>query len=154
MKNKVILLTLGLYAFALAACSKSDRNSVNSDVKQANAGARDVYQNTKDAVANSWSDLKNYTYEKRSDFNIRTQAMAAKLDAEVSKLQADYNEAKASASRRAAMNELKDSRANLRQKLDALGNATVDTWDSAKANAVAAWDRTEAAYKKAKTDAS
>jgi Skp family chaperone for outer membrane proteins len=147
MKNNIIIITLGLSALALAACSKSDRN-------EANSGIKDVYQDSKSAIANTWSDLKDYTYEKRSDFNDRIQAMAAELEAEMSELQANYAEDKASASRRAAMQELKDSRADLSQKLDALGNATADTWGSAKANVIAAWDRTEAAYKKAKADAS
>ncbi len=80
--------------------------------------------------------------------------MTAKLDAEVSELQASYAADKASASRQAAMEELKNSRAELGEKLAALGSATADTWDSAKASVIAAWDRTEAAYKKAKADAS
>lgn len=147
MKNKIIILTLGLSALALAACSKSDRNEVKSDIK-------DAYQDTKSAVANTWSDLKDYTFEKRSDFSDRTKALTAKLDADVSELQANYAEDKASASRRAAMQELKDSRADLGEKISALGTATTDTWGSAKANVIAAWDRTEAAYKKAKADAS
>jgi hypothetical protein len=80
--------------------------------------------------------------------------MAAELEAEMSELQANYAEDMASASRRAAMQELKDYRADLDQKLDALGKATADIWDSAKANVVGAWDRTEAASKKAKAEAS
>lgn len=144
MKNK-ILLTLSLSALVLAGCSKSDRNETQ-------AGINDAYSDTKAVVADAWSDLKDYTFEKRSDFTIRTEAMTAKLDAQVSELQANYAADKASASRQAAMEELKNSRADLNDKLAALGNASADTWASAKAGVIAAWDRTEAAYKKAKAD--
>ena len=144
MKNQ-ILLTLSLSALVLAGCSKSERAEAKADIK-------DAYVDTKAAVVDAWSDLKDYTFDKRSDFTTRTQAMTAKLDADVSELQASYAADKASASRKAAMEELKNSRADLGEKLDALGNATADTWASAKASVISAWDRTEAAYKKAKAD--
>lgn len=147
MKNKIIILVLSLSTLAFAACSKPER----TDAKKAVSNA---YQETKAAVADTWSDLKDYTFEKRSDFTLRTQALTAKLDAKMSDLQADYADATASASRKAAMAELKDSRADLDSKLAAVGNATADTWASARANVIAAWDRTEAAYKKAKADGS
>ncbi len=147
MKNKTILLSLSLAALAFAGCSKSDRADAKADIK-------DAYQDTKAAVAESWSDLKDFTYEKRSDFSLRTAALTADLDARVSKLKADAAGAQASASRSAAMDELKNSRADLDTKLSALGNATADTWAAAKADAIAAWERTEAAYKKARADAS
>jgi hypothetical protein len=145
MKNQILLLTLGLSALVLAGCSKSERAEAKADIKEA-------YKDTKAVVADAWSDLKDFTFEKRSDFATRTKAMTAKLDAEVSEMQANYAADKASASRRAAMEELKSSRADLGDKLDAIGNATADTWASAKASVIAAWDRTEAAYKKAKVD--
>ena len=147
MKNKTILLTLGLSALVLAGCSKSERAEAKADIKE-------VYQDTKVAVVDAWSDIKDYTFDKRSDFSDRTAAMAAKLDSEISKLKAEHADAKASASRSAAMEELKNSRADLSDKLDALGTATADTWGSAKANVISAYDRAEAAYKKAKADAS
>lgn len=145
--NTTILHTLAVTALAVVGCSKSDRAVAKADVK-------DAYHDTKAAVADGWSDLKDFTYEKRSDFSLRTAALTAKLDADTASLKADYAGAKASASRSAAMDELKNSRADLDTKLAALGNATADTWASAKAEVIAAWERTEAAYKKARADAS
>lgn len=147
MKKQILLLSIGLGALALAGCSKSER-------AEAQAGIKDAYQESKAAVADAWSDLKTYSFEKRTEFTAHTQAMAAKLDAEVSALQAGDAAKKASASRQAAMAELKDARADLSTKLDALGSATADTWASAKAAVIAAWERTEAAYRKARADAS
>lgn len=147
MKNTTLLLTLALSTLSVVACSKSDRAEAKADLK-------DAYQDTKAAVADGWSDLKDFTYEKRSDFSLRTAALTAKLDADVASLKADYAGTQASASRSAAMDELKNSRADLDAKLTALGHATADTWAAAKADVIAAWEHTEAAYKKARADAS
>lgn len=52
------------------------------------------------------------------------------------------------------MEALKSARADLAAKLKALGTASAATWDSAKAEVIAAAKRVEAAYDKAKADAS
>ena len=70
----------------------------------------------------------------------------------MSELRANYSDATASASRKAAMAELKDSEADYKAKLDALGTATADTWDSAKQNVIASWDKLQASYFKAKAN--
>ncbi len=103
-------------------------------------------------MANAWDSVKSYTFEKRDDFRASAKSMSASMDAKISEVRANYSEAKASASRKAAMNELKDSESDYKAKLDALGNATAATWDSAKQNVIAAWDRLEASYKKARAD--
>ncbi|MBP6507458.1 MAG: hypothetical protein KA257_07820 [Opitutaceae bacterium] len=145
MKKPTLLLTLGLSALALAGCSKSDRTEIKSDLK-------DTYRDAKVAAANAWSDLKDFSFEQRADFSNRAAAMTAKLDAEISDLKSDAADAKASASRSAAMDELRNARADLNTKLTALSHATADTWSSAKAEVIAAWEQVEAAYKKAKAD--
>ena len=58
----------------------------------------------------------------------------------------------ASASRKAAMAEIKDSEAAYKGKIEALGTATADTWDSAKQNVISAWDHLQASYYKARAD--
>jgi len=147
MNNKILLLTLGLSALAFTGCSKSDQAEAKSDIK-------DAYQDTKAAVSGAWSDFKDYSYEKRQDFSDRANALSAKFDAEVSEVKASHAGAKASASREAAWNKVRDARADFGMKMSALGNATADTWDSAKAEVNAAWDNLQAAYAEAKADAS
>lgn len=134
---------LGCSALLLTACSERKQQDLS-------AKAGDAYEQSAAAVSAAWDDVKAYTYEKRSDFSASAKAMSARLDAEISKLQAEYAEAQASASRRAAMEELRNAQADFSDKMSALGNATAATWDSAKANVVAAWDRLQAAYAKAR----
>lgn len=137
------LLALGLVGLALTGCSERKRDELSEKTK-------DAYQDTKTALADGWSDLKAYTFEKRSDFTLKLKAQQADLEAGISKLRAEYSEATASASRKAAMNELKDSEANYKEKLAAVGNATADTWTAARDDVAAAWDRLQASYAKAR----
>ncbi len=139
------LLTAGLAALALAGCSKNDREEIADKTK-------DAYQETKAAVTTGLNDLKSFTFESRDAFAARLKAQQARLEAEMSNLRAEYSEAKASASRKAAMEELKNSEVDYQTKLAALGNATSATWDAARDDVVAAWDRLQAAYAKARAD--
>jgi hypothetical protein len=134
-----------LSVLVFAGCSKKDRAEANEKANQA-------YQDSKAAATKAWNDVKAYTYEKRDAFNANAKSLSASFEAQVSELRANYSEANASASRKAAMAELKDSEADYKAKLDALGNATADTWDSAKQNVIAAWDRLQASYYKARAD--
>lgn len=135
--------TLG--AAAVSGCSKQDRSSASANVKEA-------VSDSKAAISNAWDDVKAYTYEKRGDFQSSAKALTSKMDSEISQLRANYSDAKASASRKAAMAELKDSEADYKSKLDALGDASAATWDSAKQNVISSWDRLQAAYYKARAD--
>lgn len=146
MKNiRMLPLTLtlaaGLAAFG-AGCNRHER-------ADASASAQQAYNDAKTSMSNSWDKVRAYSYDKKADFTSASKAMAADMDARLSKLRADYSDAKASASRKAAMEELKNAEADYRQKLDALGTATADTWESAKKNVIAAWDKLEAAVRKA-----
>lgn len=146
-KNKtpsLLILALGS-ALVFSGCSKADRADAKATVKE-------VAHDAKVAVSDAWADVKGFTFDKHDDFDKHAKALAARMDAQLSELRANYSEAKASASRHAAMEELKDSEANYKEKLSALGTATADTWDAAKQNVILGWDRLEASYRKARAD--
>jgi hypothetical protein len=50
------------------------------------------------------------------------------------------------------MAELKSNEADYKSKLDALGHASAATWDSAKQNVIASWDKLQASYYKARAN--
>jgi hypothetical protein len=139
------LLAAGLAALAFTACSKESRDDIADKSKEA-------YADSKAAVAQGWDDVKSYTYDKRSDFALSVKAQQADFEAGVSKLRSEYSEAQASASRKAAMAELKDDEANFKTKASALGNATAATWDAARDDVVHAWDKLQASYAKARAN--
>jgi hypothetical protein len=146
MKNHIpacFLTALGAVALAFAGCNKHDRADATASVQQA---ARD----TQSAVAGAWDDVKSFTFEKRDAFSSKAKSMAAQAEVQVSELRANYSEAQASASRKAAMEELKNSEADYKAKLDALGHASADTWEAAKNNVLLAWDKLQASYRKAR----
>lgn len=158
MKDKptqsILLLASGLTVFAFAACSKNERTEIADKSKDAyqdtKAAVKDAATSTKDAVVQGWDNLKSYTFEKRDAFTAEVKVKQAQFDAKVSEIRANYSEDKASASRKAAMNELKNSEADYQEKLAALGTATADTWDAARDNVAAAWDRLQVSYAKAR----
>ena len=151
MKNTTVralsisIFAAGLTAFSLSGCTKNDR-------ADASAKTGEMVADTKDALSQGWDNVKTFTFEKRDDFRANAKALTAKMDARMSELHANYSEAKASASRKAAMAEIKDSDVAYKEKLEALGTATADTWDSAKQNVISAWDRLQASYYKARAD--
>lgn len=139
------LLAASLALVALAGCSKQDRANLQANTQEA-------YADTKAALAEGWENVKSYTYEKREDFTSHAKALSAEMEARASKLRAEFSETQASASRKAAMEEFRNAEADYKEKLAALGDATDATWEAAKANVIAAWDRLQAAYHKAMAD--
>lgn len=166
--TRLLSLTVVCAALPLfVACNKQERAEAGDKAKAAYVDTKDkakeLYNDTKDktvemydksraAVASQWAKLKAYTYEKRDEFTSSSKALEAEMDAQVSKLKAKIDQEQASASRKAALDELKNAEADYKQKLSALGSATSATWDSAKSSVVAAWDRWEASYRKALAD--
>lgn len=139
------ILSLGCATVLATGCSKKTRDD-------AGATAQGAYNDTKAAMSNAWDSVKSYSFDKKDDFTAGAKALSAKMDAQLSEVRANYSDAKASASRKAAMAELKSAEADYKEKLAALGNATAATWDSAKQNVIAAWDRVQAAYYKARAE--
>jgi hypothetical protein len=138
-------LSLGCAAAVFTGCSKKTRDD-------AGAAATGAYNDTKAAMSNAWDSVKSFSFDKKDDFTAGAKALSSKMDAQLSEVRANYSDAKASASRKAAMAELKSAEADYKEKLAALGNATAATWDSAKQNLIAAWDRVQAAYYKARAE--
>jgi len=147
-RTRFVPLATVAAAFAVAAlggCSKNDQADASATVKSA-------YADTKAAAKDAWADVKTFAFDQRDKFTANANALSSKIDAQVAEARANYSEDKASASRKAAMAELKNSEADYKAKVDALGHATADTWDSAKQNTIAAWDRLQADYDKARAD--
>jgi phenylalanyl-tRNA synthetase alpha subunit len=147
MKKKyipsILLISAGLGILTLGACSKSERQDLKEDTKAA-------YQETKDKVAEGWDRLKTFTYEQREAFSAEFNSKQAAVEAELSELRADYSEAKASASRKAAMDDLRNAETNYKEKLSSLGRATADTWNAARDNVISAWDELQASIARAR----
>ena len=135
-------IATGILGASVTGCTREER-------ADAGAKAKEMYADSKAALSRGWDKFKSATFDKRGDVEAQGKALAAEMEAQASRLRASYSDAKASASRRAAMEEFKNAEADYKQKLAALSTASADTWESAKNNTIAAWDRLEAAYRKA-----
>lgn len=141
LRTFLLVSTLGL----AAACSKQEQD-------RATAAVKETYEDSKAAMTRTWEKVKGYTFEKRGEFEASAKAASERMDAQVSELRANYSEAKASASRKAAMEELRNSEADYKEKTRALATASADTWEAAKQNVILAWDKLQASYYKARQD--
>jgi hypothetical protein len=146
----LLIATISPAALLLSGgCSKNNREpSVVQDTK---AAVKDAAADVKEAVVDSWESIKDFTYEKRTDFSAAVDRMAKKLDDKVVALKAktaDVSDA-AAKDRENALKELDEARADLKSKFADLGNATADTWADAKAQVTLAWQKVQAAYDKA-----
>lgn len=139
-------------AAGFAGCNKTQQNSVSEAADKTGAAIKDAYKDTTAAMGRGWDSFKAHTWEKRDDFTAHAKALSASMDAQVQEVRTSYSEANASASRKAAMEELKRDEADYKEKTKALGNATAATWDAAKQNVILAWDKLEASYKKARAN--
>lgn len=156
MKSLVSLLVIS--AVALTGCGRQDTASSTADSGAA-SGATATRASTSATNAsaiqpagNNWMELRTYTFERRGDFNSQLNAMNARIESEVSELRASVSEANASASRRAALEEVQSAKSEFDEKSAALAQATEDTWNQARDEAAAAWDRLQAAIAKARAE--
>jgi len=148
MKNRIlatiVLAGAGAVLVSMPACSKKESETLADQ-------AKDAYKDASAKVSEGWEKLKTFTFEQRDAFVAEFNTKQAETEAEVSKLQADYSESKATASRKAAMEDLKSSDTKFKEKLSALGRASADTWGAARDDVIAAWDELQASIARAKS---
>lgn len=140
MKILLPLLVVGALAFTACGRNTADRSAESS------ASSASV------ETTNNWNDLRTYSFEKRGDFNSSLSAMNARLEAEVSQLEANASSANASKSRKDAVAAVKSDKANFDEKSAALARASQDTWEQARDEAAAAWDKLQASLAKARAE--
>lgn len=156
MKNlRSILLLAALSPAVIFSFGCAKKDSVKTVVADTKAAAKELASDVKDVAVDSWDAVKDYTFEKRADFSASLDRMAAKHDAEVAEANAKVKGLPddAAKARDSANKEFASARASLKVAISELGSATADTWDAAKAKAVEAWHRTQAAYAKLKASA-
>lgn len=149
MKNRRnLLLVLSLISPAAlvlsGGCSKSTDDKVSDAVQQTKVAVTDVAVDVKDGGVSTWNRIKDFAYDKRSDFTDGINNATQKMDDKVAELKTKFTPA--SPERAKAQKDYDDARAELKAKLTDLGNATADTWADAKAQVSKAWEKVQASY--------
>jgi hypothetical protein len=151
-KSKSLLFLLAALAPAIAivgsGCSKSENSAASSNLQDAKTSVTNAAVDVKNAAVDSWNSLKDYTYDKRAEFSASMDRMQKSMDDKIAEEKAQAPNT-LSADKQAAISDYYDAKANLKDRLNDLGNATSSTWEEAKAKVAAAWQRLQADYDKA-----
>jgi hypothetical protein len=132
-------------------CSKSETAKAQEVAQDVKTTAKDVAAEVKTVAVDTWDSIKDFTFDRRSDFSAGVGRMADGLDAKIADLRATVSTLPDTAAKdkNAAIKEYDEARADLKVRLADLGNATADGWTDAKAKVAASWAKVQAAYTKA-----
>jgi hypothetical protein len=149
MKNyRSLSLALSILSPALlvfcGGCSKSTSDKVADAAQDTTNAVKAVAIDVKDDAVATWNSIKDYTFDKRSEFSASIKGSVQKMDDKVTDLKAKASTD--SPEKAKALQAYDDARAELKVKLTDLGNATEATWADAKAGVNKAWDKVESAY--------
>lgn len=149
MKSRFPLLLIAPAALLFAAgCSKSQNDKVADAAQSATTAVKDAAIDVKDAAVDAWDSVKDYTLDRKADFSAGFDQKTKSMDDKIDQLKANASST-TDADKAKAIKDYDEARADLKAKLSDLGNATADTWASAKANVKIAWDKVKSAYDRA-----
>lgn len=127
-----VAAVLGLSVF-VSACSKTNDASSAGTAASSTPGMSDASTAATTAATDSWDNLKNYSYDQRSEFAAKANEFANTLDQRI-------QNAKGETSTRLA-----EARDDLRTAANEVSNATQDTWEATKERVGRAWQKAESA---------
>jgi len=139
----ILLAAISAATIGLTGCNKN--TTVKEAAQDTATVAKDIASDVRDSAVSTWDTVKNYTFEKKSDFADAMERMAAKTDAEVDSLAA-----KSEPARDKAAEEYRVARAAFKIQLGYLREASAETWSATKDKTAEAWDEVQIAYKKVK----
>lgn len=161
MKTSLTLPSFHLAGFLACAAfvligsnERSAAYAASPEASQPSTVAKEAWQGTKtaaqsaatsvrDAVSEAWEKSKDATFKQREALRERMKTAEASLDAKIidwtAKKDAVAEDSKPVVA--AAHKEVIEARAVLSQKINALDNATEETWTSVKAELNTAWQR-------------
>lgn len=126
-----VAAVLGLSVF-VSACSKTN-DARSGTAASSTPGVSDASTVAATAATDSWDNLKNYSYDQRSEFAAKANEFANALDMRI-------QTAKGETSTRLA-----EARDDLRTAANEVSNATQDTWEATKERVGRAWQKAESA---------
>jgi hypothetical protein len=171
MKNRPLIFAGLLIAAVTAGCKKTnpadetpspgDNNSTSTITQQlqnAKEMATDVWLKTKETTTNALESMKesvqsaaDYTFDKKDAFTAKASSDLAALDQNIKELgdKAATGADSIKADAQAKLQDLRDKRGVLQQKLDDVKNAPATNWNEAKASFRQSYDETKASVKAA-----
>jgi hypothetical protein len=142
------LAAIGPALVGTTGCSKTDNSAASNGVQDAKVAVTNAAVDVKNAAVDSWDSIRDYTFDKRTEFSASIDRMDKTMDDKMADMKAKAPDTY-SADKQAAIKDYDDARADMKSKLADLNNATSDTWADAKAKVATAWQRVKADYDKA-----
>lgn len=136
-----LFLTAGIAALSatvlFTACSRDAGDTPATTASTTESEIKSGMNAATTAMADTWDDVKDYTYERRSEFATKANVYAEQLDRRVQ------------TAGKEASSDLAEARDELRAAANDVSNATADTWDATKDRVARAWTRAQSAYQAA-----
>jgi hypothetical protein len=126
----IVLASVGLMIFAGCSNEKSGDVSARTGDPQTPGSRQDA--------------LTSFGFERRDEFAVQFKAMHSEFAAQLREYQAANP--KASDGQNSAMSEVLSAEADFKNKLDAVSTADANSWNTARDNVTAAWERLQAAF--------
>lgn len=152
MKHTSSLLLLAAFAPALILSSGCSKSETDSAAAKSKAAAKDIAADVKEVAQDSWTAIRDCTYENRGDFVAGMDRMAQACDTEYAVVKTNL------ASMRPAATELRDqamadfatARAALSSQLIEARSGSAENWDAAKDKTAQAWKAVQDAFARVK----
>lgn len=139
---------LSMSLLAGTACRKHDTDKAGSEMKKAREDVDDKAKDlnkTEDKSNNAVAKDQAKLDESKADLNKARQDFSAAVKARLDKIDTKINElaTRTDVKTKDALSSLKQRRADLQAKLDAMGNQTSDRWDDFKKDVDKSFDSLE-----------
>ena len=109
--------------------------------------------NTWSGVKQDTREAKDYTYDKKEEYESRLKYQMLELDAKTEELKGKAANATESVKREfdKDMSELARQKAVLKEKLESVKSSSAAAWEDTKAGTESAWDSVKRTYERART---
>lgn len=96
----------------------------------------------------TWDELKAAEFEHRDAFTTQVRALHTRFEPELAELRSRFKETDASVAQKKAMAELDKADFDFAEKMKALDNVSVETWETVKSNLLSSWVNLREAFKR------
>jgi len=159
MKNRPLIFAGLLIAALTAGCKKTnpadetpppgDNKSTSASITQQLQNAREMATNVMESMKQSVQSAADYTFDKKDAFTAKAGSDLDALDQNIKELgdKAATGADSVKADAQAKLQDLRDKRVALQQKMDEVKNATATNWNEAKAGFQQSYDDVKASVK-------
>lgn len=133
-KAYALLATASLALMLISGCEKQDRADAGKAVRDAGRETADAIREAKEATREAWNEVKDATWDQRSDYRASANREARELQIELNDLgnKIEASTKDGSQQLKEKWQKLTDEQSTLERETDRLSDATKDGWDKTR----------------------